>query len=254
MLVAVGLLLRPSATSTSDPSLLPHSVQISYQRLHDTSSKPLATVSYNPSTLKTQLDSWTPPEVAPSDSSSSSSTSSPLILISVPKGGTSTTSLATFSGSLNQTITLWLSPDEPTVFSASISASAPPTAEELKEQARLERRASRSASKAAASSSTGKKPSPSSNSNKKKRKSSSSSSSSSSSTNKPPEKSSGNVYVDLRRPVPGPRPALQDRKPPTVGADGQEIPEAPERTFLQKYWWVLLVGMILLIQGGGAKE
>ena len=51
----------------------------------------------------------------------------------------------------------------------------------------------------------------------------------------------------------GPRPKLLSRAPPVVDEHGREVevPEAVEKTFLQKYWWVLLAGVVLLVGAGG---
>ena len=96
----------------------------------------------------------------------------------------------------------------------------------LKEKAREERRIARSRSKA-----------------KKVKK-----------ATEPLEKSSGNVWINLRAPTPGPTPALIERKAPVVGADGHELPEEVERSFFQRYWWIFLIGALFALQSGGGEK
>ena len=76
-------------------------------------------------------------------------------------------------------------------------------------------------------------------------------------TNRAPpnaDKSDGNVWIELRTPAPGPTPVLTERKAPVVGADGREIAEEPEKSFFQKYWWIVLIGAIFALQGAGGDK
>ena len=224
--LTLPLFLSPAYAVDAAESALPSSVKLSYQALHGSAPKALAVIGYDPKSLKTAVTSWTPPVVEPSISSTEPQ-SSPLIKVVVPSGGSTVTSLATFNTTLNQTVSLWLSPTgDGSVLSASVSASAPLTPKQLKEKAREERRIARAKAQ----------------SQKMKKR-----------YEESQEKSSGNVWIDLRVPVQGPLPVLQDRKPAVVGADGQEVPEQQEKSFFQKYWWVLLIGAVFALQGGGDK-
>ncbi|PWW75509.1 hypothetical protein C7212DRAFT_322493 [Tuber magnatum] len=58
--------------------------------------------------------------------------------------------------------------------------------------------------------------------------------------------------VRATKPTPGPQPFLN--KPIVLNAEGK-LPEPDvEKTFLQKYWWVLLAGAFLVLSGGGSAE
>jgi len=61
------------------------------------------------------------------------------------------------------------------------------------------------------------------------------------------------LTVEVKKIAPGPVPQLN--KPVVVTADGSTDQKEPEKTFLQKYWWVL-AGFLLLQMalGGGGKE
>ena len=227
---------------------LPQTVTLSYRSVSEPTGRPqaLATISYDPATLKTSLISWTPPSIPPAaPKQQQQPQSSPLLSIypSTNPSSTTITSLDSLSNTLNQTISLWL--DSPftadgktrIITSASIHASPPPTAAQLKEAAKLARRAARSASKSSSATA--------------KSKSSTAPTASSS-----PLKASGNVLITLHTPVTPAPPTLIDRKPVVVGADGQEVPqeELVEKSFFQKYWWVFALGAILALQGGAGKE
>lgn len=64
-----------------------------------------------------------------------------------------------------------------------------------------------------------------------------------------------NLEVILLAPKPGPAPKLNIRKPVAVGADGKEMPQAPEveKSFFQKYWWAFALVAVLALAGGGDK-
>ena len=65
--------------------------------------------------------------------------------------------------------------------------------------------------------------------------------------------SSQGLQVEVVRQTPGPQPHLS--KPVVVNPEGKVEEGEPEKSFLQKYWWV--VGLFLLMQvvmgGGGDK-
>ncbi|KAH6621355.1 hypothetical protein B0J18DRAFT_411118 [Chaetomium sp. MPI-SDFR-AT-0129] len=50
----------------------------------------------------------------------------------------------------------------------------------------------------------------------------------------------------------GAQPALG--KPVVLGEGGRKVPEAGEKSFLQKYWWVLAIGVILSISGASEQK
>ncbi|KAL2131301.1 hypothetical protein VTI74DRAFT_5285 [Chaetomium olivicolor] len=43
-------------------------------------------------------------------------------------------------------------------------------------------------------------------------------------------------------------------KPVVLSPEGRRVTEEGEKTFLQKYWWVLAVGAFLLLSGGGEQK
>ncbi|KAH6848340.1 hypothetical protein B0I37DRAFT_446428 [Chaetomium sp. MPI-CAGE-AT-0009] len=51
------------------------------------------------------------------------------------------------------------------------------------------------------------------------------------------------------RTAPGPQPALG--KPVVLSPEGRKVAEEGEKSFLQKYWWVLAIGVVLSLSGGG---
>ena len=56
--------LTSLVSSTSPPAAFPNSITLSYEPVLGSSSvKPLATIFYDPKTLKSSLSSWTPPVV-----------------------------------------------------------------------------------------------------------------------------------------------------------------------------------------------
>ncbi|KAJ5225152.1 hypothetical protein N7468_006377 [Penicillium chermesinum] len=60
------------------------------------------------------------------------------------------------------------------------------------------------------------------------------------------------LKVQLISSAPGPQPHLN--RPVVIGPDGQNPEEVPEKTLLQKYWWVLLIVMFLTMSGGGEGQ
>ncbi|KAF2997555.1 hypothetical protein E8E13_000669 [Curvularia kusanoi] len=58
------------------------------------------------------------------------------------------------------------------------------------------------------------------------------------------------VEVEIVKRSPGAKPVLN--KPIVLNAEGKLEEKEPEKTFLQKYWWVLALFVVLqLVQGGG---
>jgi hypothetical protein len=225
--------LTSLVSSASPATSFPNSVTLSYEPILDSASiKPLVTIFYDPKTLKSSLSSWTPPSVD-SKSTAPEPASLQLLRILLPTGSSTLTSLATFNNSLTQTISLHLSPNDGTVFSASVSATVPLPAPRKSK--------SRSNSKS-----------------KSKSKPSSKSKSKAKSKTQPEAATEelANVRVELIAPTPGPLPKLNSRKPPVVGPDGREMPaegEVPEKSFFQKYWWVFLILTVVAMAGSGDK-
>ena len=219
--------LTKVASSASSGANYPNSITLSYESVHDTSSvKPLATIFYDPKSLKSTLSSWTPPS-AEIQSTTSEPTTPQLLRILLPNGSSTLTSLATFNNSLTQTVSLHISPNDATIFSASVAASVPiPPA-----------RTSKSKSKSKSKKATTKK--------------------TKAETQQPAAvlEDFANVHVELIAPKAGPVPKLNSRKPPVVGADGKEVPaeEVPEKSFFQKYWWAFILISILAMAGSGEK-
>jgi hypothetical protein len=230
LLPTVLLSTLTSLVSSASPSAaFPNSITLSYEPVLDSSSvKPLATIFYDPKTLKSSLSSWAPP-VVDAQSTTPEPASSKLFRILLPNGSSTLASLATFNSSLTQTISLHLSPNDGTVFSASVSATAalPPP------------RSSKSKSKS-----------------KSKTKSSSKAKSKSKAQPAPAAEDFANVHIEIITPTPGPMPKLNSRKPTVIGPDGKEAPaegEVPEKSFFQKYWWVFLLLTVVAMAGSGDK-
>ncbi|KAJ5480974.1 hypothetical protein N7539_006868 [Penicillium diatomitis] len=59
----------------------------------------------------------------------------------------------------------------------------------------------------------------------------------------------GRVRVQLIKSEAAVQPHLN--RPVVVGPDGQNPEEVPEKTLMQKYWWIPLVVMFLSLSGGG---
>lgn len=56
----------------------------------------------------------------------------------------------------------------------------------------------------------------------------------------------------ILKPTPGPQPHLN--KPIVLTAEGKIPVKEIEKTFLQKYWWVLLGGVLLMMSSGSGGE
>ena len=234
------------AASAADKTKFPRSITLSYEVIGSTPStvKPLATIFYDPGSLKYNLESWTPPSLDTLTSTMPEPTSSPLLRILLPNGSSTVTSLSNFDPSFKQTIDLWVSPEpEGTIFSASVTSVTPPplSAEEDRLKKKIERAKARG------------KPIPSAAKPKPKK--------------KPKNKQApmqveetpqeGGVKVNLIPAMAAPTPKLMSRKPPQVDAEGNEIPaadEQQEKTFFQKYWWVLMIAVVLTLGGGGGGK
>jgi len=67
-----------------------------------------------------------------------------------------------------------------------------------------------------------------------------------------PSSASVPVAVDFARSEPGPRAQLN--KPVVLGPDGKGPEEVPEKSFFQKYWWIFLIVMFLAMSSGGGGE
>lgn len=216
------------------------SVSLSYQLVAPAGSpvKPLVTISYDPTARKHSLFSWSPPIPASTQSANAGTTSSKLIRILLPDGSSSVTTLDTFSEDFHQKIDLWISPDDGSVFSASVSPLSPPPL--TPEEDRYQKKVARAKAKG--------KPIP----------------------ERPPVPNSKKareeaarqlalfepIKVNLLTAQSGPVPTLATRAPPVVGADGREIAEDPqqEKSLLQKYWWVGLILVVLTMGGGGGEK
>ena len=234
------LWLQYVPTALAATASLPNSLTLSYEVVGSAQSavQPLAIVSYDPSTLKYVIDSWTPPSLDTLKSVSSDPTSQRLLRILLDSGSSTVTTLGAFDAALSQNITLWLSPNgDGSITSASVSSyrPAPLTKEEIEFAQKVERAKARG------------KPIPTPTGLGKNRKKAQQETADKSPT----------VKVNLLAPVPGPKPKLGSRKPPVVGADGKEVPaevQEDNRSFFQKYWWVFLAGAILVMSSGGAEK
>lgn len=214
-LLAAALVLAQTAAT------LPQSITLSYQSLlpGSQSVKPLATIFYDPDTLKSSVSSWTPPSVDSLQSATAEPTSPQLLRILLPSGSSTLTALGTFNNSLRQNVDLHLSPvGDGSVFSASVYASTPileilPSGSKAKAKAKKLAQAQKDA------------------------------------------KAHSNVQVKVVGTTPGPAPKLLSKKPPVVGPDGREqpAPEDVEKSFFQKYWWIFAVVALLAMAGGGDK-
>ncbi len=217
----ITLLLYASILiSAQSAASLPKSITLSYESLLPGSHpvKPLTTVFYDPSTLKTSISSWTPPSLDSLTSTTAEPTSPPLLRILLPSGSSTLTSLGTFNNSLSQNVDLHLSPTgDGTVFSASVYASTP-----IVETQPGGSKSKSKAKKAAAAQ-----------------------------KNAP---ANANVRIKMIAPAPGATPKLASKKPPVVGPDGKEEPEEVEKSFFQRYWWVFAGAALLVMAGGGGDK
>jgi hypothetical protein len=243
--VLVGLAWCSTANAAEKPKL-PKSITLSYEVIGSSPSpvKPLATVFYDPKSLKYSLESWTPPSLDSLKSTTLEPTSSPLLRILLPNGSSTVTGLSTFDSSLKQTIDLWISAEaDGSIFSASVTSISPPplSAEEEHLRKKIERAKARG------------KPIPSAPKPKPKKKSSDKQAT----PDTEGVSQEGPVKVNLIPAIAGPTPRLNSRKPAQVDADGNEIPaedEQQEKSFFQKYWWIFLIAAVLTLGGGGGGE
>ncbi|KIX02589.1 uncharacterized protein Z518_08530 [Rhinocladiella mackenziei CBS 650.93] len=225
------------ALAIVDASNLPKSITLSYELIGFPSVKPLVTVFYDPKSLKYSLSSWNPPNLDSLTSTTPESTSK-LLRILLPNGSSTITTLDTFNQDLHQKIDLWISPDDGTVFSASVSSLSPPplSPEEERYRKKVER------AKAKGKPIPARPPVP--------------------NTKKAREEAAKAaamyepIKVNLLISGPGPAPSLATRKPPQVDSEGREIPqeERQEKSFFQKYWWVFLIIAMLTMTGGGQDK
>ena len=239
MLLFVSLLATVQAAD--DAAAYPKSVTLSYEVIgaEPSSVKPLATVFYNPATLKYTISSWTPASLETLQSTTPESTSSRLLRILLPNGSSTVTALSTFGNTLSQKVDLWLSSDaDGSIYSASVTSSlpAPLTPEEERLASKIQR------AKAKGKPIPSVKPTPKSKKIKTE-------------TETEAERQKGpTVKINLIAPTPGPTAKLGSRKPAVIGSDGQEIPAAQEeKSFFQKYWWMLLIAGVLALSSGGEK-
>jgi hypothetical protein len=197
----LALICASSFTTAQASASLPKSITLSYESLlpRSQSVKPLATIFYDPDTLKTSISSWTPPSLDSLKTTTAEPTSPRLLRVLLPSGSSTLTSLGTFNNSLNQNIDLHLSPTgDGTVFSASVYASTPivevlPSGSKSKSKAKKQAEAQKNA------------------------------------------QANANLQVKIVAPIPGAAPKLASKKPPVVGADGKEQPAAEEveKSFFQ---------------------
>lgn len=221
----------------------PKTITLAYELLGSSASAAgsFATVNYDPKSLDYVLTSWTPPSLDSLQSTSKDPTSAPLLRVLLPNGSASLASLATFDPRLSQNIDLWISQESGEVVSASVGSITPPPLSEEEERLRQKEERLRKRGKAVPSSKPKLKP----KSKKEKAK----------------DAVVGGIQagpvvrVNLLISGHGPVPTLNTRKPPQVDAEGREVvqEEQQEKTFLQKYWYILLALAFVLVSGGGGK-
>jgi len=234
LFVVTGLAqAQPAAQS------FPKSVTLSYEQLGSSASSrtPLATVNYDPKTLKYNLASWTPPSVDSLKSTSIEPITAPLLRILLPNGSATVASLDAFDNNLSQDINIWLSQDNGEIVSASVTSIRPPPLTKEQELQRQKEERLKKRGKAVPSS----KPIPKSKKSK---------------TEDVAVASAGPVVrVNLLVAGEGVRPRLNSRKPVQVDAEGREVVpvEQQEKTFFQKYWYILIAVafMVATSAGGG---
>ena len=226
------------AVSDAAASRLPKSVTLSYEVIGSSSVKPLVTVFYDPKTSKHALSSWTPPTLGSAQSTSPDPTSSKLLRILLPNGGSTITTLDTFSDDLYKNIDLWISPEDGSVFSAAVSSLSPPPL--TQDEERYQKKVARAKAKGRPI------PSPPPIPNTKKAREEAAARAA---LHEP-------IRVNLITSGAGPSPALASRGPPQVDAEGREVPqeEQQEKSFFQKYWWVFMIATILMMAGGGGEK
>jgi hypothetical protein len=250
---ALSLLARSAAvflpclsfvTAVEKPKF-PNSITLSYEVIGSAPSsvKPLATVFYDPRSLRYSLESWTPPSLDSLTSTSPEPSSASLLRILLPNGSSTVTSISNFDEGLKQTIDLWISDaQDGSIFSASVTSRTPPplSAEDERLRKKIERAKARGKPIP-----TAPKPKP-----KKKPKKGDTV------TIKEEDSQDEQVKVNLLPATAGPTAKLGSRKPPQVDADGNEVVEAEvqEKSFFQKYWWIFLVLAVLTLGGGGGGD
>lgn len=245
VLALAGVALAQTNQQTTSSKAYPKSVQLSYEILGSSgsSSQPLATVDYDPKSLESVLSSWTPPSIDTLQSTSQEPTSTPLLRILLPNGSATVASLGTFDTKLSQDIDIWVSLENGgEVVSASIRSITPPPLTAEEEQQRQKEERLRKRGKAIPTSTA--KPKPKSKSKKGK-------DAVVAAPNLGPV-----VRVNLLPVGHGPAPKLSSRQPPQIDAEGREVvpEEQQEKTFFQKYWYILLAVGFVLMSGGGGKE
>ncbi|KAK7192661.1 hypothetical protein DPSP01_006907 [Paraphaeosphaeria sporulosa] len=60
------------------------------------------------------------------------------------------------------------------------------------------------------------------------------------------------LEVEVVRREVGPKPVLN--KPVVLNADGRIDSKEPEKTFIQKYWWMIAIFLVVQLVAGGGKE
>lgn len=240
--LALSAIVAAQDAGQSTTKSFPKSITLSYELLGSSASvaQPFAIVGYDPKSLDYVLTSWTPPSQDSLTSTSQEPTSAPLLRVLLPNGSASVASLRTFDPKLSQNIDIWISQETGEVVSASVGSVTPPPLSEEEERMRQKEERLRKRGKAVPSSSA--KPKPKSKKAKEV---------------VVPERTAGPVVrVNLLISGQGPAPKLNSRKPPQVDAEGQEIvpEEQQEKTFLQKYWYILLALAFVLISGGGGGK
>lgn len=243
LLGSLAIVLTAAQAQEAGQGTIKHakSIALTYELLGSAgSSKPLATVNYDPQSLDYVLASWTPPSLDSLKSTSKEPTSAPLIRVLLPGGGATIASLDSFDPKLSQNIDIWISRDTGEPVSASVGSITPPPLSQEEELQRQKEERLRKRGKAVPSS----KPKPKSKSKKAQEA-------------LVPEKQAGPVVrVNLLLTGQGPAPKLISRKPPQVDAEGREVveEEQPEKTFFQKYWFVFLgLAFLMMTSGGGGS-
>jgi len=64
--------------------------------------------------------------------------------------------------------------------------------------------------------------------------------------------SDSEVEIEVSQRAKGPQPSLN--KPIVLNAEGKLEGKEPEKTFLQKYWWAILLFLAVQLLAGGGKE
>jgi hypothetical protein len=250
----LALLAYTTLASATDPKYA-STLILSYEFVSSSSPKPspLATINYDPKTLRYNLVSWTPPSTDTLQKSTSKEppTSAPLLRILTPTGSSTVTTLSTFSTDLKQHLNLYLSTNGQDLLSASLTSITPTplTDEEARYRKKVERAKARG------------KPIPKPPKPEKPKKPKKGSTAAApvvaeqqqSVFDDTPE---GQPRVNLVVEQQAPKPKLMSRAPPVLDASGNEVvaPEAQEKTFFQKYWWVFLIGLVLTMGGGGGGD